>query len=69
VQFRINNPDNRAVGRRVVAFKRKTRFFSPTPEDQFTDARADRIEVARDGSMTLLDFKTGAPPSSRWSRR
>jgi ATP-dependent helicase/nuclease subunit B len=28
-------------------------------------ARADRIEVARDGSMTLLDFKTGAPPSSR----
>jgi ATP-dependent helicase/nuclease subunit B len=28
-------------------------------------ARADRIEIGRDGSMTLLDFKTGTPPSSK----
>jgi ATP-dependent helicase/nuclease subunit B len=28
-------------------------------------ARADRIEIGRDGAVTLLDFKTGAPPTSR----
>ncbi len=28
-------------------------------------ARADRIERNRDGSLTILDFKTGAPPSDR----
>jgi ATP-dependent helicase/nuclease subunit B len=28
-------------------------------------ARADRIEVGRDGALTLLDFKTGAPPTAK----
>jgi ATP-dependent helicase/nuclease subunit B len=28
-------------------------------------ARADRIELRPDGSLAILDFKTGAPPSSR----
>jgi ATP-dependent helicase/nuclease subunit B len=28
-------------------------------------ARADRIEVGRDGGMTLLDFKTGSPPTPK----
>jgi ATP-dependent helicase/nuclease subunit B len=28
-------------------------------------ARADRIEMGRDGRMTVIDFKTGQPPTSR----
>ncbi|KQT88692.1 double-strand break repair protein AddB [Methylobacterium sp. Leaf466] len=28
-------------------------------------ARADRIELARDGTACIVDFKTGAPPSNR----
>src|SRR5436190_11448545 len=28
-------------------------------------ARADRIERKRDGSFTILDYKTGAPPSAK----
>ena len=28
-------------------------------------ARADRIEAQRDGSFTIIDFKTGAPPSQK----
>lgn len=34
--------------------------------DVFTlRARADRIELARDGAARILDFKTGQPPSAR----
>jgi ATP-dependent helicase/nuclease subunit B len=28
-------------------------------------ARADRIEIGRDGAVTLLDFKTGQPPTAK----
>lgn len=28
-------------------------------------ARADRIEIGRDGAMTIVDFKTGQPPSAK----
>ncbi len=31
-------------------------------------ARADRIELHKDGSFTLLDYKTGAPPSAEQVR-
>ena len=28
-------------------------------------ARADRIEIGRDGAITLVDYKTGAPPGTK----
>jgi hypothetical protein len=37
----VNNPNNRAISRRVFAFERKTRFLATTPENQFTNTRAD----------------------------
>ena len=45
--IRINNPDNRAIGRRVFALKRKAGFLSPAPENQFADTRADGFDRAR----------------------
>ncbi len=44
VFFRINNADNRAVGRCRIAFEWKTRFFAAAPENQFANARANRIK-------------------------
>ncbi|HEX8417367.1 MAG TPA: double-strand break repair protein AddB [Methylobacterium sp.] len=38
----------------------------PMGRETFTlSARADRIEVRRDGSACIVDFKTGQPPSNR----
>ena len=42
------------------------RWVIPLGGETFTlRARADRIEVRRDGSVCIVDFKTGSPPSSR----
>ena len=40
----IYNPNDRAIGRRVFAPERKTRFLSPAPEDQFSDTGAGGID-------------------------
>lgn len=42
------------------------RWVIPMGERSFTlRARADRIELRRDGSLCIVDFKTGAPPTSK----
>lgn len=39
-------------------------FEFPVGKDRFTlTARADRIEVKKDGTLAVLDFKTGNPPT------
>jgi ATP-dependent helicase/nuclease subunit B len=40
----------------------------PDGETLVLTAQADRIERNRDGSLTILDFKTGSPPSDRQIR-
>ena len=42
------------------------RWVIPMGEKTFTlRARADRIELRRDGSACIVDFKTGSPPTSK----
>ncbi|MGU3536657.1 double-strand break repair protein AddB [Methylobacterium sp. A54F] len=42
------------------------RWVIPMGSETFTlRARADRIELRRDGTACIVDFKTGAPPSAR----
>jgi hypothetical protein len=43
VRFRIDNAHNRAIGRRFDSLKRKTGFFSTTPEYELSGARPYRI--------------------------
>ena len=41
---RIYYPDDRAVGRRFVAFEWKRSLFAAAPEDEFANAAADSVE-------------------------
>ena len=41
---RINNPDDRAIGRRLFALERKTGFLSPAPENQLADTGAGGVD-------------------------
>src|SRR5262245_6869382 len=41
--IRIDNPHNRAVGRRIFAFERKTGFLSSQPEYRFPDSAAGSV--------------------------
>lgn len=42
--FRINNPDDGAIRRRVLALERKARFLSPTPKNQLANSGSGRID-------------------------
>src|SRR5437660_7357942 len=42
--IRIYDSDNRTIRWRVFTFERKTRFLSPAPKNQLTDAGARRID-------------------------
>ena len=41
--LRINNPNDRAIGRGIFALERKACFLAAAPEDQLTDAGAGSI--------------------------
>src|SRR2546423_1298019 len=42
--IRINDSDNRTIGRRVLTFERKARFLSAAPENEFADAGAGCVD-------------------------
>jgi ATP-dependent helicase/nuclease subunit B len=50
-----------------VAVERGTgaRFALPDGTELRLSGRADRVEVTRQGSLRIIDFKTGAPPSKK----
>lgn len=48
-----------------VLVEQEGALVMPAPGGPFTlKARADRIELRKDGAITLCDYKTGAPPSN-----
>src|SRR5262245_33302610 len=44
MRFRIDDSDNRAVGRNLTPLKWEAGFLSSTPENQITGSGADRID-------------------------
>jgi len=44
VTLRIYYSDDRAIGRRILAFERKARFLAPAPENQFADSGARGVD-------------------------
>jgi len=49
-------------GRRVVAFEKKGAI---TVDGVRIHGRADRIDLCPDGTLAVVDYKTGIPPSGR----
>jgi len=52
------------VARTVCEAKGATMLNGPGGPFELV-ARADRIDIGRDGGLTIIDYKTGAPPSAR----
>ncbi len=59
--------DRRAAGRpRLLRSEVNGAWTFPAPAGDFTlRGRADRIECRADGTMAILDYKTGTPPSTK----
>jgi ATP-dependent helicase/nuclease subunit B len=59
--------DRRAAGRpRLLRSEVNGAWVFPAPAGDFTlRGRADRIECRADGTMAILDYKTGTPPSTK----
>ncbi len=59
--------ERRATARpRLLLSEQKGDWIFPAPAGPFTlHGRADRIEQREDGSMAILDYKTGTPPSGK----
>jgi ATP-dependent helicase/nuclease subunit B len=53
-----------AAWRRLMEVSGSAEFSGPAGIFTLT-ARADRIDIGADGTLTLFDYKTGTPPSAR----
>lgn len=57
---------DRRPGLAVIAVEREGKLVLDIAGAPFElTARADRIEIGRDGTPTLVDYKTGTPPTSK----
>jgi ATP-dependent helicase/nuclease subunit B len=60
----VNNEQVRRAGIATVHVEQSARLEVPGSEPPFIlTARADRIDVLKDGTATIIDYKTGTPPS------
>lgn len=56
----------RRPGLAAIAVERPGKLAIPIGAETFTlSVRADRIETGRDGTATIVDYKTGTPPTSK----
>lgn len=62
----VAEEERRAAFIRTLEIEVNGELTLALPDNPFTlQARADRIEVRRDGTLCVVDYKTGAPPSRK----
>lgn len=65
-EWLVETERNRKPDIASVKAEQEMEYRWQAPAGEFTlKARMDRLETWRDGSMRIIDYKTGAPPSSK----